>query len=151
MTDIAFHVNVPDTLPYACRLLRKAYRVGARVVVTGPPARLQQLDKLLWTFDALEFLPHVMVAPQAQADPVDERGEKQREATPIWLMERLTPEVPATAVLLNVGDEPVDGLAPFERLIEIVAAAEPQREAGRRRWKHYLAAGHAPRKHEVKE
>jgi hypothetical protein len=37
MTEIAFHFNVPDKLAYSCRLLRKAYLSGARVVVTGEP------------------------------------------------------------------------------------------------------------------
>lgn len=148
MTQISFHVNVPDALPYACRLLRKAYRVGARVVVTGPPHRLQQLDKLLWTFEPLEFVPHVMVEP----GPVSDAGvQSQRLNTPIWLMEQLTDDVPAQAVVLNVGEEPPEGVERFARLIDIVPAAEAQRDAGRRRWKHYLAAGHSPEKHLVAE
>lgn len=148
MTQISFHVNVPDAMVYACRLLRKAYRVGARVVVTGSHRDLQQLDKMLWTFDPLEFLPHVLVAPGQN----DGAALQQREATPIWLMERVdATQVPSSAVLLNVGGEPVDNPGLFERLIEIVAADGPQREAGRRRWKHYLSAGHAPEKHEVRE
>ena len=35
MTEVEFHVNVPDRLQYACRLLRKACRKGVRVAVTG--------------------------------------------------------------------------------------------------------------------
>ncbi len=148
MTQISFHVNVPDAVPYACRLLRKAYRVGARVVVTGSQRDLQQLDKMLWTFEPLEFVPHLWVNPGQHDAP----SVQQREATPIWLMERVTGELaPQAAVLVNMGDEPVEALASFERLIEIVPAEAPQREAGRRRWKHYVAAGHTPEKHEVKE
>ena len=30
MTEVQFHFNVPDRLVYACRLLRKALRSGAR-------------------------------------------------------------------------------------------------------------------------
>ena len=37
MTEIIFHVNVPDKLAYSCRLLRKAYLSGARVSVTAEP------------------------------------------------------------------------------------------------------------------
>ncbi|MES2888726.1 MAG: DNA polymerase III subunit chi [Pseudomonadota bacterium] len=146
MTQISFHVNVPDALPYACRLLRKAYRVGARVVVTGPQRELQQLDKLLWTFEPLEFVPHVMVHAGAVADA---SVQAQRQGTPIWLMAQLTQDVPAEAVVLNVGEEPPEGVERFARMIDIVPAAEAQRDAGRRRWKHYLAAGHSPEKHEV--
>ena len=47
MTDIEFHVNVPDKLHYSCRLLRKAYRSGANAVVTAEPELLLQLDQHL--------------------------------------------------------------------------------------------------------
>ena len=50
MTEVMFHLNVPDRLGYACRLLRKAYGSGAKVVVSAPPATLARLDVLLWTF-----------------------------------------------------------------------------------------------------
>ena len=33
MTEVAFHFNAPDKRSYACRLLRKAYLRGARVLV----------------------------------------------------------------------------------------------------------------------
>ena len=58
MTEVEFHVNVPDRLQYACRLLRKAYRQGARVLVRAPAPRLMRLDRELWTFVEREFLPH---------------------------------------------------------------------------------------------
>ncbi len=144
MTQISFHVNVPEVLPYTCRLLRKAYRVGARVLVTGPGQQLQQLDKLLWTFDPLEFVPHgLLVSGEAGAAVDDE--------TPIWLCDRVAQTRPAATVLVNLGDEPVTMLEQFERVIDIVPASEAQREAGRRRWKHYVSAGYSPDKHEARE
>ena len=60
MTEVTFHFNVPDRPGYACRLLRKATRSGALVVVTAGAAELAGLDRLLWTFDPIEFLPHVL-------------------------------------------------------------------------------------------
>lgn len=35
MTQVAFHFNAPDKLAYVCRLVRKATRQDARVMVTG--------------------------------------------------------------------------------------------------------------------
>ena len=58
MAAVAFHFGMADRLAYSCRLLRKASRAGARVVVTGEAATLDQLDRLLWVFDPLEFVPH---------------------------------------------------------------------------------------------
>ena len=58
MTEISFHFNAPDKLGHACRLLRKADNAGHQVVVVGPDATLRQLDASLWTFSALDFVPH---------------------------------------------------------------------------------------------
>ena len=58
MTEVAFHFNAPDRVAYACRLLRKAVASGAKLVVTGSPDVLQQLDRALWTFSAVDFVPH---------------------------------------------------------------------------------------------
>jgi len=62
MTEVAFHFNVPDKLSYGCRLLRKAWGSGAQVVVIGGPETLESLDLMLWTFSALEFVPHCLRA-----------------------------------------------------------------------------------------
>ena len=58
MTAVAFHVNAPDRIAYACRLLRKAVGAGNRVLVTGEPQQLADIDQALWTFSALDFVPH---------------------------------------------------------------------------------------------
>ncbi len=83
MTEIAFHFNAPDKLAYACRLLRKAYRSQARVVVTGDAAQLARLDQLLWTFDVGEFIPHARLRAGEQPAP-------RLAPTPLWLAERPT-------------------------------------------------------------
>lgn len=147
MTQISFHVNVADVLPYACRLLRKAYRMGARVVVTGPSLALNQLDQLLWTFDPLEFVPHCVWVPGNASAELSQRID----ATPVWLCDRLPQPQLAATVVLNLGDEPVIGLDQFDKLIDLVAATELKREAGRRRWKHYVSAGYSPLKHEAQD
>jgi DNA polymerase-3 subunit chi len=149
MTQVVFHANVTDPLAYACRLLRKACRVGARVVVWGPAESLKQLDRLLWTFEPAEFVPHVLI--QIQSSAVDPDRVQQRQETPLWLVETLQELPEAPVVLLNLGDEPAEQLERFDRVIEIVSTSEHQLLAARTRWKHYLAAGHSPQKHEVSD
>lgn len=141
MTEVAFHFNVGDPLGYAVRLLRKALRSGARVAVVAPPERLRELDLALWSFDALEFLPHVRLAVGAQPPA-------RLAATPLWLVERAA-DAPQAAVLVNLGDEIATGFESFERLIEIVGSDEQDRHAGRRRWKHYTDRGYVIERHEV--
>jgi DNA polymerase-3 subunit chi len=141
MTEVEFHVNVADRLQYACRLLRKASRKGVRVAVTGSASVLNELDRQLWTFDAEEFIAHVRVAAgQASSSSV--------QRSPVWLVEDASVGA-ELAVLVNLGDELAGGFESYERLIEVVSSDDAERDAGRQRWKQYLARGYTPRKHEV--
>ncbi|HEV7915783.1 MAG TPA: DNA polymerase III subunit chi [Albitalea sp.] len=142
MTEVQFHFNVPERLPYACRLLRKALRSGASgVAVSGPAATLSRLDRTLWTFDPQEFIPHVLLRA-GEALPARLRR------TPIWLVEQ--PELASRhPVLVHLGDEPAVGFESFTRLIEIVSTDAEERDAARRRWKHYAGRGYAIQKFEV--
>ena len=141
MTEISFHFNVPDRTEYACRLLRKALRKGAQIVVTGAPPVLANLDRALWTFDPLEFVPHVM------ARPGQEIAARLR-TTPVWLVADLA-QGGHHDVLVNLHDDAPTGFESFARVIEIVTPEERDRLAARQRWKHYATRGYAIEKHEV--
>jgi DNA polymerase-3 subunit chi len=142
MTEVQFHFNVPDRLLYACRLLRKALRSGASgVTVSAPAATLSRLDRTLWTFDPQEFIPHVLLR-------TGETLPARLRRTPIWLVEQadMAAQHP---VLVHLGEEPAVGFESFTRLVEIVSTEAEQREAARRRWKHYAGRGYAIQKYEV--
>lgn len=141
MTEISFHFNAPDKVGHACRLLRKACNGGHRVLVMGPPATLRQLDAALWTFSALDFIPHCFadapVTVQKNSPIVlglaDTTGDA---ATPRQMLVNLDENVPA-------------GFERFERVIELVATDEADRHAARARWKHYASRGYAMVRHDV--
>jgi DNA polymerase-3 subunit chi len=141
MTQIQFHVQVSDRLGYACRLLRKAVRKGAGVAVTGPAQTLTRLDKMLWAFDPIEFVPHVFVRQGEAVSP-------RLMATPLWLTADVA-QATHLPVLVNMGEEPAEGFESYQRLIEIVSVDADERDAGRRRWRHYVAQGYTPEKHEA--
>lgn len=138
MTEVAFHVNTADKLAYACRLLRKATASGARVVVTGEPGLLRELDALLWTFSALDFVPHCY-GPSVPA--------AVQSRTPVVLLDDLR-SAPHQQVLVNVGSALPEGFERFERLIEVIGDTDEDLQRGRRRWKHYKDRGYAVVKHE---
>jgi len=142
MTEIAFHFNTPDKLAYACRLLRKAVGSGAKVVVTGSVDSLQALDTQLWTFSALEFLPHCR-----SDSPIE-----QRMASPIVLAPQIDggPDLPHHQVLLNLGTAVAAGFERFERAIEVVSLDDDDRQWARQRWKHYTERGYAITRHDLK-
>jgi DNA polymerase III subunit chi len=135
-TRLEFHTGIGDPLGYSCRLLRKAYRRGLRAVVCGEAERLSRLDTLLWTFEQLEFVPHARLR-------AGERPDATMQRTPIWLADRGA-DWPACDLVVNLGDEPVDGAERLARVIEIVGDGDADRQAGRARWRHYAAAGLKP-------
>lgn len=132
---VEFHTGVADELAFACRLLRKAYRQGARVLVRAPSPRLARLDRELWTFAEREFLPHLRFAVPG---PVPAHAAR----TPIWLLDG-DGALPAghPPVLVNLGAEAPSAPQAFERIIEIVAVDAEDEQRGRARWKAYRALG----------
>ena len=130
---VEFHTGVADDLGFACRLLRKASRQGVRVLVRAPAARLQRLDRELWTFDERDFVPHARWAGGAAAPAVATR-------TPIWLVDG-EPPADCPPVLVNLGAPMVTEPARFARIIEIVSGEEDELQAGRQRWRDYKRLG----------
>lgn len=123
---VAFHTGVADPVPFTCRLLRKAVRQGARVLVTAPAPLIAELDTALWTFEAQEFVPHARV-------PVPARLAAR---TPIWLCDGTVPP-DAPRLRVNLGTEPPHTAAEVDRVIEVVGDSPEARQAGRERWRHY--------------
>ncbi len=138
VTEVAFHFNAPDRVAYACRLLRKAVGSGAKVVVTGVPATLAQLDGALWTFSPTDFVPHCNL--QSPPNVV--------AASPVILAASIE-SVPHQQVLLNLGHLVPEGFDRFERLIEIVGMDDEDRQLARSRWKHYADRGYAITRHDL--
>ena len=142
MTEVEFHYNVSDKLAYSCRLLRKARAGGARLLVTGEPVMLAQLDQMLWTFSSTEFLPHCR----------SDAASVTLAHTPVVLASSaLDPalEGQAYGVLVNLGHGIPPGFERFERFIEVVASAPEDRQAGRERWNHYKKRGYALKRHDL--
>lgn len=139
MTRIDFHSNVSNKLNYVCRLVHKAYVAQARAIILTPnPETLTTLNKALWTFTELEFIPHVTID-----DPLAAQ-------TPIVLATPNTTEFPHHEVLINLTpDSPAD-FAQFERVIEIISKEEQDVIAGRERYKFYKQRGY-PLQHFVRQ
>ncbi len=133
MTEVTFHFNAPDKVGHACRLLRKALAAGAKVVVTGESGVLGELDVALWTFSALDFIPHCRDSASPPAVVA---------ASPVVLSESAR-TAPHQHVLVNLGAAVPEGFERFERLIEVVTLDEADRQQARRRWKHYADRGYA--------
>lgn len=140
MTEISFHFNAPDKLGYVCRLLRKARASGAKVVVTGEPALLGELDQALWTFSPLEFIAHCRAC--ADTDPA------LTARSPVVLADSAR-DAPHQEVLVNLGGPVPEGFERYGRLLEVVTLEEGDRQQARQRWKHYADRGYAITRHDL--
>jgi DNA polymerase-3 subunit chi len=139
MTRIDFYSNVPDKVLYACRLVRKARAANCRLVLFAQDrAQLAKIDEALWTFSDTDFLPHVMAD-----DPLAEH-------TPVLLAEPGMDNLPHRELIINLSNQTPPDFARFERLLEIVAADDEDKAAGRERYSHYKQRGY-PLSHFVAE
>lgn len=138
MSRIEFHFNAPALVPYACRLLRKVHGRGLRAQVVGHSTTLAQLDQALWTFSALDFLPHCdLDAPQAM-----------RSASSVLLTPQATPDWDQQ-ILVNLGDSIPAGFESFARIIDVVTVDDLHRAQGRERWREYSRMGHELVRHDL--
>lgn len=132
MSRIDFHSNVSNQLEYACRLARKAYGAGCKLVVRHQnQEQLAEFDRLLWAFSETDFLPHVASTHPLAAET----------AIVLSLETADQPVYPHNEILLNLSDQVPADFARFERLIEIVPKETEATEAGRTRYRYYQQQG----------
>jgi len=138
---IDFHFNVDHPVIHACRVVRKALSQQNTVLIFSRDAqRLSRLDAALWTFSALDFLPHVYA------------DSELADRTPVWLS--LSATLPSRRDVLVLFDEQVapgfdDWFGQFARVIEIVSNEPDDRALARQRFKAYREQGFAPCAHEI--
>ena len=133
MTQVDFHFNAPDKLPYVCRLLRKATGQGRRVGVLADQDTSHLLNQLLWNLNGSDFVTHCLLA-----DSPDMIEYSSVIFGAIW--EDLT-ALQQLDVFLNLNDSPPPNLEGIERLIEVVGPEESDKSSARQRWKHYSQLG----------
>jgi DNA polymerase-3 subunit chi len=137
MTSIDFYFNAEDRLQVACRLAGKALAQNQRMLIYAPqPEAASRIDKLLWTWPAIGFVPHCAAQDPLAAD------------TPVLIAAgEETPS--ACELLLNLSSDCPPHFERFERLLEVVSADEEERKAGRGRYRYYLDRGYKISNHDL--
>jgi DNA polymerase-3 subunit chi len=139
VTRIDFYFNAEDRLLLACRLAGKAVARGKRLLIHAPEADLaSRINKLLWTWPAIGFVPHCMAheALAAETPVLIAAGEDAPEGCEI---------------LLNLGEACPGHFARFARLLELVGRSDGEKAAGRERYKFYRDRGYAIVNHDLAE
>lgn len=126
MTRIDFHTNIADKVSYACRLARKAYGAGGKLVVlAADDAQAAAVDDGLWTVGDTDFLPHAMAGGELAAQ------------SPIIVTASLDGVLPHYEMLVNLTRATPQELDRFQRVFEIIAVDEDDAAAGRKRYVSY--------------
>ncbi len=126
MTRIDFHTNIPDKLSYACRLARKAYAAGGKLVLLAEDAaQAARLNEALWTVSETDFLPHVLA------------GDALAAVTPIIVSDSDQAEFPHGDMLVNLTRHTPANVDRFQRVFEIISTDEEDAAAGRLRYVAY--------------
>lgn len=141
MTQVDFYFNVPDPVSYGCRLVRKVWQAGFKLIIFSEDTQLlKRFDQALWQFAPLSFIPHVSIRhPLAAQTPV--------------LLTATHAEIPAShrQVLLNLSQRMPPAFDDYERVLELVGTDARSRQAARSRFRHYQAQGYKPLTHNVEE
>jgi DNA polymerase-3 subunit chi len=105
MTRVDFYVNAESRLHVGCQLTAKAFAQKMHVIVFAPDdAVARAFDRLLWTFQAISFIPHCRVS-----DPL------ARE-TPVLIAPNLD-NAPHDELLVNLDDDNPAAFSRFQREI----------------------------------
>ena len=137
MTGVDFYFNAADKLQVACRLAGKALALGKRLLIYAPQAdTAQSIDRLLWTWPATGFVPHCRAGDALAAD------------TPVLIADAADAAARCD-ILLNLGQETPPAFERFERLLEVVARDDGDRQAARERYRFYRERGYRVANHDL--
>lgn len=111
---------------FACKLAEKAYNQKQRMFIfCENQTAAHRFDELLWTFNDISFVPHLL------------QGETAKYTPPIYIGYQESPT--PYPILLNLAPQIPHFYQQYNRVIEIVCGDEPMRQQTRERYKHYRA------------
>ena len=143
MTHIDFYLltdaREADREKFACRLTEKIYKLGHPVyVLTETAEDARRFDGLLWTFRDGSFIPH---------EQYSKAGE-HRDSTPVLVSHDRDADM-AGGILINLARDMPMMFSRFERVAEIIADDEQQKQAARERYRFYRDRGYALKTHTI--
>ena len=135
MTKVTFYKLASDapSLKFVCQLIKKASATQQQVLcLVDNEQTAEQLDQLLWEFEAEAFIPHAIgidqkpVAITAVAEP----GEHHQ-------------------ILINLQGQIPTWFSRFERVIELVQPESEHEQVKRENFRFYKERGYALDFHDI--
>ena len=149
MTKVDFYVveaaSNAEMFGFVCRLTEKIYRLGHQIHLhTTDSNTTQRIDKLLWYYDDLAFLPHRVIQ-----NPPSGTVDHEASESAITIAELFDPHH-CEDVLINLGNQVPLWFSRFNRVAEFVGGDENQRESARQRYRFYRDRGYNLDMHQIK-
>lgn len=119
-----------ESMRTICRLVEKAYLDRQQVYIhVDNPQQASFIDKLLWTYSDISFVPHQIYTGTDDTIETITIGYAQAPASHQQLLINLSANVPAF-------------YTQFQRVVEIVFNNPTMQQLARVRYKHYRDLGH---------
>ncbi|MDE2310149.1 MAG: DNA polymerase III subunit chi [Betaproteobacteria bacterium] len=139
MTKVDFYTGSTDKLRTACQLSHKAMQNGLRVLLHTPDeATTETLDKLLWHYPAIAFIPHCRSHETAACDMPVVVGHQSKA-------------FPHSEVLISLHTTCLPFFSRFDRVIEIVSESPEDARLGRERYGFYRDRGYEMRHFDLRK
>lgn len=131
MARVDFYHDADDLLVVTARLAQKAVAAGKRLLIAlSDEGQMLHLDRTLWTFSPLAFVPHAIAGTPLEAEsPVVISQKKSVDATSGF------------DILINLGSISPEQAILFPRVIEIVCRDDADKAAARERYRQYREIG----------
>lgn len=129
MTQVFFYHGASDKIAAACALLGGAYAKKKPMLVFATDKEVSaSLDRMLWTYPALSFVPHCMAeSPLARETPIVITNSLEQPQQ----LDRL----------MNLSHDIPPNFSRFDSLIEVVGQDEADRDSARERVRQYKQHG----------
>lgn len=143
MPQVDFYVLTENSSRdyFVCLLAQKAWKQGDHILInTSCEATAATLDELLWTFNDISFIPHALIS---KTSDVAIGGNM-----PVLIdcdEDHVTEHTP---VVINLADDILQSNV-VERIVEIVAGNEQQRQKSRQHYAAYRDRGYQLNKHTI--
>lgn len=137
-------------LTASCQLIAKAYAQQQRMhLVTQTVSQAQNLDRLLWTFNDIDFIPHELLI----SHPANHTNHTDLVKTPVLMTDiayfnqlSLSPE----DLLINLSDAIPKAYSNYKRIIEITNPTDHDRlSKSREKYRFYRDHTHELYSHEL--
>jgi len=121
--------DAPNSIKSICKIINKYYKEGYKVVVISDNDDIIcSLDKDLWTFEQISFLPHCLIS-NLDSDCNVVLVSKEYISDKSYLHD--------FDVIINLSDNLCDFQYENKIYIEVVTSNDKQRDRAREKYKHY--------------